>query len=218
MDNKIIETTERLQEAHCLIAKYVEMQSLSFEKKKRLLEIYRSVKDTNAVIEYAESAAHENIEQLYSDAHNLQQASQGITDIFELSSSIIETFDTQEDCEKYLKPFEDAWKRAEEEAQKEWQKYVPLNYRLDMWGFSHGYDDEEERKVLEKECNAVKARYDMLHSEVHRLHTIWRQEVSNISGLMYFDISLLQTVSYRIKRIAVAIISNIDNLKKKGIV
>ncbi len=218
MDNKIIETTERLQEAHGLIAKYVEMQSLSFEEKKRLLEIYRSVKDTNAVIEYAESAAHENIEQLYSDAHNLQQASQGITDIFELSSSIIETFDTQEDCEKYLKPFEDAQKRAEEEAQKEWQKYVPLNNRLDMWGFSHGYDDEEGRKVLEKECDAVKARYDMLHSEVNRLYTIWRQEVCSISGLMYFDISLLQTISFRIKRIAVAIISNIDNLKKKGIV
>lgn len=218
MDNKIIETTERLQEAHCLIAKYVEMQSLSFEEKKRLLEIYRSVKDTNAVIEYAESAAHENIEQLYSDAHNLQQASQGITDIFELSSSIVETFDTQEDCEKYLKPFEDAWKRAEEEAQKEWQKYVPLNDRLDMWGFSHGYDDEEGRKALEKECDAVKARYDMLHSEVNRLYTIWRQEVCSISGLMYFDISLFQTISFRIKRIAVAIISNIDNLKKKGIV
>ncbi len=218
MDNKIIETTEKLQEAHGLIAKYVEMQSLSFEEKKRLLEIYRSVKDTNAVIEYAESAAHENIEQLYSDAHNLQQASQGITDIFELSNSIIETFDTQEDCEKYLKPFEDAQKRAEEEAQKEWQKYVPLNNRLDMWGFSHGYDDEEGRKVLEKECDAVKARYDMLHSEVNRLYTIWRQEVCSISGLMYFDISLLQTISFRIKRIAVAIISNIDNLKKKGIV
>ena len=218
MENKILETTERLQEAHGLIAKYVEMQSLSFEEKKRLLEIYRSVKDTNAVIEYAESAAHENIEQLYSDAHNLQQASQGITDIFELSSSIVETFDTQEDCEKYLKPFEDAWKRAEEEAQKEWQKYVPLNDRLDMWGFSHGYDDEEGRKALEKECDAVKARYDMLHSEVNRLYTIWRQEVSSISGLMYFDISLLQTISFRIKRIATAIISNIDSLKKKGVV
>lgn len=218
MENKILETTERLQEAHGLIAKYVEMQSLSFEEKKRLLDIYRSIKDTNAIIKYAESAAHENINQLYSDAHNLQQASQGITDIFELSSSIIETFDTQEDCEKYLKPFEDARKRAEEEAQKEWQKYMPLNNRLDMWGYSHGYDDEEGRIALEKECDAVKARYDMLHSEVNRLYTIWRQEVSSISGLMYFDISLLQTISFRIKRIATAIISNIDSLKKKGVV
>ena len=218
MENKILETTERLQEAHGLIAKYVEMQSLSFEEKKRLLDIYRSIKDTNAIIKYAESAAHENINQLYSDAHNLQQASQGITDIFELSSSIIETFDTQEDCEKYLKPFEDARKRAEEEAQKEWQKYMPLNNRLDMWGYSHGYDDEEGRIALEKECDAVKARYDMLHSEVNRLYTIWRQEVSSISGLMYFDISLLQTISFRIKRIATTIISNIDSLKKKGVV
>lgn len=218
MDNKIIETTERLQEAHGLIVKFVETQSLSFEEKKRLLEIYRSVKDTNAIIEYAEKAAHENIEQLYFDAHNLQQASQGIIDAFKLSSSIIETFDTKEYCEKYLKQFEDAWKEAEREAQKEWQKYIPLYNRLEMWPCSHGYDDEEGRNALDIECEAVKAKYDMLHEEVGRLYTIWRQEVANVSGLMYFDISLLQTISFRIKRIAIVIISNIDNLKKKGIV
>lgn len=218
MDNKIIETTERLQEAHGLIAKFVETQSLSFEEKKRLIEIYRSIKDTNGIIEYAERAAHEDIEQLYFDAHNLQQSSQGIMDVFKLSSSIIESFDTQEDCEKYLKPFEDARKKAEEEAQLLWEEFKPLNNRLDMWGFSHGNDDEEEFKALERERDAAKERYDKQHSEVNRLYIIWRQEVSNISGLMYFELTLLQTIAFRINRIAKAIISNIDNLKKKGIV
>ena len=113
---------------------------------------------------------------------------------------------------------EDAWKEAEREAQKEWQKYIPLYNRLEMWPCSHGYDDEEGRNALDIECEAVKAKYDMLHEEVGRLYTIWRQEVANVSGLMYFDISLLQTISFRIKRIAIVIISNIDNLKKKGIV
>ena len=216
MENKIIETTERLQEAHGLIAKYVEMQSLSFEEKKRLLEIYRSIKDTNAIIEYAEIAAHDSMEQLYADAKGLLQVAQQIADLFETSSAAIATFDTKNDCELYLKQFVDARKKAEEEAQKVWEEYKPLNNRLDQWGFSHGYDDEEGFRTLEKECNAVKERYDILHAEAYRLSGVWRKEVSKVSGLMYFDISLLNILSVRLATIAKSIISDIEGLKKQG--
>ena len=60
--NKILNTATGLHSVNELLKKYVREQTLSHEEKRDLWLFYKSINDTNSLIDFAEAAAHENID------------------------------------------------------------------------------------------------------------------------------------------------------------
>ena len=58
--NKILDTASELHTVNELLNKYVREQALSHEEKRGLWLFYKSINDTNSLIDFAEAAAHEN--------------------------------------------------------------------------------------------------------------------------------------------------------------
>ena len=57
--NKILDTASGLHTVNELLKKYVREQALSHEEKRDLWLFYKEFKDTNTLIDFAETVAHE---------------------------------------------------------------------------------------------------------------------------------------------------------------
>jgi hypothetical protein len=115
-----------------------------------------------------------------------------------------------------LKPFYDAKKKAEQEAQEVYQEYLPLYNKYDNWGYMHDDSDKDEYEKLELEHDTKKALYDKLHAEAKRMNDVYMAELRRISGLMYFEVSMLKLLAANIVIVAQGILADIESYKKEG--
>lgn len=216
MDNSISETIQDIVLAKDLLERYVKNGSLSFDEKKTLWRIFCQHSNTDQLVDDAERAAHNNLDELYNETLTLQGKAQELVNLFRSSQEVLASFSTREDCDLYLKPFYDAKKKAEQEAQEVYQEYLPLYNKYDNWGYMHDDSDKDEYEKLELEHDTKKALYDKLHAEAKRMNDVYMAELRRISGLMYFEVSMLKLLAANIVIVAQGILADIESYKKEG--
>lgn len=129
--NKILNTATGLHSVNELLKKYVREQTLSHEEKRDLWLFYKSINDTNSLIDFAEAAAHENIDKLLSDAYRLLEEAETCTGIFEDSKATLSHFEGKTASKWFEKPFKEAYQTESEKANALWKKYTSLSNHLD---------------------------------------------------------------------------------------
>lgn len=216
MDNDIKQTIQDLVLAKDLVEQYVGHGSLSFDEKKTLWRIFCQHSNTDQLVDEAEKTAHDNIDELYNETRTLQEKAQELVNLFRSSQEVLSSFSTKEDCDLYLKPFYDAKKKAEQEAQEAYQEYLPLYHKYDNWGYMHDDSEKEEYEKLELEHDTKKALYDKLHAEAVRLNDVYMAELRRVSGLMYFELPMLKLLASNIVIVAQGILADIKSYKKEG--
>lgn len=216
MDNDIKQTIQDLVLAKDLLERYVGHGSLSFDEKKTLWRIFCQHSNTDQLVDEAEKAAHDNIDELYNETQTLLVKAQELVNLFRSSQEVLSSFSTQKDCDSYLKPFYDAKKKAEQEAQEAYQDYLPLYHQYDNWGYMHDDSEKEEYEKLGLEHDIKKALYDKLHAEAVRLNDVYMAELRRLSGLMYFEVSMLKLLAANIVIVAQGILADIESYKKEG--
>lgn len=109
--NKILNTATGLHSVNELLKKYVREQSLSHEAKRDIWLFYKSINDTNSLIDFAETAAHENIDELLSDANKLLEEAKTCTAIYQDSEATLSHFEGKTASEWFEKPFKEAYQK-----------------------------------------------------------------------------------------------------------
>lgn len=215
MKNMILTATNGMHKAAELLTKFVNGVPLKFEEKEELLEIFRTNSSFNKIIGYAEEMAHSDIDGLEKDVKALLVEANALSSLFESHMDVLMTFNTEKDCELHLRPYRDAFKDAEIKAQEAWEEFKPVDHRLNNWWYTNP-GENEGFIALEKERDVLKAKYDEFHNECKRLSEAEREETIKISGLMYFDITLIQMLAINLVSIANNFLSDIDTYKKGG--
>ena len=93
--NKILDTASGLHTVNELLNKYVREQALSHEEKRDLWLFYKEFKDTNTLIDFAETVAHENIDTLHADSNELLGEAEACIEIFEKSATGLSDFESK---------------------------------------------------------------------------------------------------------------------------
>lgn len=209
--NVILNTASGLHAVNELLKKYVSGQTLSFEEKRELWLFYRDHKDTNAIIDYVLGEGGSNPDLLLHDTKQLLAEAEAFIEVYKASGSLISSFETKSDCDRYLKPFKDAWESEKEKAHDLWMEYQEISHRIDFMPYS-----DPEFKPLDEKCDRLKEEYDKVHAHVNELYEIHRKEILALSGLYYFDIAFLNVLVHRLSEIAKCIIADICNPEEGG--
>lgn len=212
--NKILNTATGLHTVNELLKKYVREQSLSHEAKRDLWLFYKSINDTNSLIDFAETAAHENIDKLLSDANKLLEEAKTCTAIYQDSEATLSHFEGKTASEWFEKPFKEAYQKESEKANVLWKKYTSLSNHLDCM-FYEGYP-KEDIDAVDKECDDTLKEYNKQKVICEQLYERYREELKRYSGLAYFDISLLNILAEKLFDICQSIIHDITRIKKEG--
>ncbi len=184
---------------------------LSFDEAWRLLQFYRTYKDTHLLISNAEELAHQNINLLYECAEKLVSLSYDFVSTYEGRESELDTIDFESICKIHLQPYDKAWRTVSEQAREIRVKARTISNRLDYMD-----NASEEYAVLDKECDALTADYHKKEAEYKRLFDIYDKELRRISGLFCFDMALINILANKLHSIATNIKRDIENIRKEG--
>ena len=212
--NKILDTASELHTVNELLNKYVREQALSHEEKRGLWLFYKEFKDTNTLIDFAETVAHENIDKLLTDSQKLLGEAEECIEIFEKSATGLSDFESKTASEWFIEPFKEAYQTESGKANVLWKKFTSLSNHLDCM-FYEGYTQEEIDKV-EKECDDTLKEYNKQKALYEQLYKQYREELKKYSGLAYFDISLLNILSTKLVAICRSILHDITRIKQEG--
>ena len=168
--NVILNTASRLHAVNELLKKYVSGQTLSFEEKRELWLFYRDHKDTNAIIDYVLGEGGSNPDLLLHDTKQLLAKAEAFIEVYKASGSLISSFETKSDCDRYLKPFKDAWESEKEKAHDLWMEYQEISHRIDFMPYS-----DPEFKPLDEKCDRLKEEYDKVHACCHYGRAGWAE-------------------------------------------
>ena len=198
--------SKRLQEINDNLTASCGQKRLSFGEALCLAQFYRDFKDTNVLVEEAESLAGKNAARLHALAHSLLSEAECY---LSLDKSAVSGTDYATLFESHLKPFEGRFNEAKAAAARLWRKYSDKNNRLDYLPM-----DSDEYESLDAECSKAKEEYDHAHAEADLLYKEWTRERDRCFCVWCFKPVFMDVLASRLKGIAESIVNDLERMKE----
>ena len=210
MENKIQHTVILLKQLNDIVEKYRCDNSFSLDDMQLVVTATRECSDTNSLIEYAEYAAHEDVEQLMSDCKTLLDETQSFLSLYDELNDYVKfiRFNTKPLCDEHIRMYKEEWDAQCAVTLTLWREYCQMSNRLDMMDMS-----DPDFAELDKLCDQKKADHDKSKAKGDTLYNIYREKERAEIGANYVDISYINVIMSRIGQIAECIITDINNLK-----
>lgn len=198
--------SQRLQEVNDTLTASCGQKRLSFDEALCLSLFYRDFKDTNALVEEAETLAVKDAARLHGLALSmLSETGRYLSlDKFAVLGTDYETL-----FESHLKPFEERFNEAKAVATRLWRTYSDKSNRLDYLPM-----DSEEYESQEKECDKAKEEYDRVHMMADLLYKEWTRERDRCFCVWCFKPLFMDVLVSRLRGIAESIIKDLERMKE----
>ena len=203
---KMTDISKRLQEVNDTLAASCGQKELSFGEALCLSLFYRDFKDTNALVEEAESLAGKDAARLHGLALSLLSETGRY---LSLDKSAVSGTDYETLFESHLKPFEEKFNEAKAVATRLWREYSDKGNRLDYLPM-----DSDEYETLEKECDKAKDEYDRAHTTADLLYKEWTRERDRCFCVWCFKPVFMDVLASRLKGIAESIVNDLERMKE----
>lgn len=198
--------SQRLQEVNDTLTASCGQKELSFDEALCLSLFYRDFKDTNALVEEAESLAGKDATRLHGLALSLLSETGRY---LSFDKSAVSDTDYEALFESHLKPFEERFNEAKAIATRLWREYSDKGNRLDYLPM-----DSDEYKSLEKECDEAKEEYDRAHAAADLLYKEWTRERDRCFGVWCFKPLFMDVLASRLRGIAESVIKDLERMKE----
>ena len=198
--------SQRLQEVNDTLTASCGQKELSFDEALCLSLFYRDFKDTNALVEEAESLAGKDAARLHGLALSLLSETERY---LSLDKSAVSDTDYETLFESHLKPFEERFNEAKAVAARLWREYSDKGNRLDYLPM-----DSDEYISLEKECDKAKEEYDHVHTAADLLYKEWTQERDRCFCVWCFKPVFMDVLASRLKGIAESVVKDLERMKE----
>lgn len=198
--------SQRLQEVNDTLTASCGQKELSFDEALCLSLFYRDFKDTNALVEEAESLAGKDAARLHGLALSLLSETGRY---LSFDKSAVSDTDYEALFESHLKPFEERFNEAKAIATRLWREYSDKGNRLDYLPM-----DSDEYKSLEKECDEAKEEYDRAHAAADLLYKEWTRERDRCFGVWCFKPLFMDVLASRLRGIAESVIKDLERMKE----
>lgn len=202
----MIDISQRLQEVNDTLTASCGQKELSFDEALCLSLFYRDFKDTNALVEEAESLAGKDAARLHGLALSLLSETGRY---LSFDKSAVSDTDYEALFESHLKPFEERFNEAKAIATRLWREYSDKGNRLDYLPM-----DSDEYKSLEKECDEAKEEYDRAHAAADLLYKEWTRERDRCFGVWCFKPLFMDVLASRLRGIAESVIKDLERMKE----
>lgn len=198
--------SKRLQEVNDTLTASCGQKELSFDEALSLSLFYRDFKDTNALVEEAESLARKDAARL----HGLSLSLLSETERYlSLDKSAVSGTDYETLFESHLKPFEEKFNEAKTVAARLWREYSDKGNRLDYLPM-----DSDEYESLDAECGKAKEKYGHAHAAADLLYKEWTRERDRCFCVWCFKPVFMDVLASRLKGIAESIINDLERMKE----
>lgn len=205
-DMEIRNILHRLQEVNDTLTASCGQRVLSFDEALCISQFYRDFKDTNALVEGAESLAGQDAARL----HGLARSLLSETGCYlSLDKSAVSDTDYETLFESHLKPFEEKFNEAKTIAARLWREYSDKNNRLDYLPM-----DSDEYELLDAECGKVKEEYDRAHATADLLYKEWTRERDRCFCVWCFKPLFMDVLVSRLRGIAESIVNDLERMKE----
>lgn len=198
--------SQRLQEVNDTLTASCGQKELSFDEALCLSLFYRDFKDTNALVEEAESLAGQDAARLHGLARSLLSETERY---FSLDKSAMSNTDYETLFENHLKPIEERFNEVKAVATRLWREYSDKGNRLDYLPM-----DSDEYETLEKECDKAKDEYDRAHTTADLLYKEWTRERDRCFCVWCFKPVFMDVLASRLKGIAESIVNDLERMKE----
>ena len=198
--------SQRLQEVNDTLTASCGQKRLSFDEALCLSLFYRDFKDTNALVEEAETLAVKDAARLHGLALSmLSETGRYLSlDKFAVLGTDYETL-----FESHLKPFEERLNEAKTVAARLWREYSDKGNRLDYLPM-----DSDEYISLEKECDKAKEEYNRAHAAADLLYKEWTRERDRCFCVWCFKPVFMEVLASRLKGIAGSVVNDLERMKE----
>lgn len=197
---------QRLQEVNDTLTVSCGQKELSFDEALCLALFYREFKDTNALVEEAESLAGKDVARLHGLALSLLSETGRY---LSLDKSAVSGTDYEALFESHLKPFEERFNEAKAVAARLWREYSDKGNRLDYLPM-----DSDEYESLDAECDKAKEEYDHVHTAADLLYKEWTQERDRCFCVWCFKPVFMDVLASRLKGIAESVVKDLERMKE----
>lgn len=198
--------SQRLQEVNDTLAASCGQKRLSFDEALCLSLFYRDFKDTNALVEEAESLAGKDAARLHGLALSLLSETGRY---LSLDKSAVSGTDYEILFESHLKPFEEKFNEAKVVAARLWREYSDKGNRLDYLPM-----DSDEYESLDAECSKAKGEYDHAHAVADLLYKEWTRERDRCFCVWCFKPVFMEVLASRLRGIAESIVNDLEGIKE----
>lgn len=203
---KMTDISKRLQEVNDTLTASCGQKELSFGEALCLSLFYRDFKDTNALVEEAESLARKDAARLHGLALSLLSETGRY---LSLDKSAVSGTDYETLFESHLKPFEERFNEAKTVAARLWREYSDKGNRLDYLPM-----DSDEYETLEKECDKAKEEYDRAHTTADLLYKEWTRKRDRCFCVWCFKPVFMEVLASRLKGIAESVVKDLERMKE----
>lgn len=204
-DMEIQNILHRLQEVNGTLTASCGQKKLSFDEALCISLFYRDCKDTNVLVEEAESLAGRDAARLHGLAHSLLSESERY---LSLDKSAMSNTDYETLFENHLKPFEERFNEAKAVATRLWRVYSEKSNRLDYFLM-----DSDEYRSLDAECDNTKEEYDRAHAMADLLYKEWTRERDRCFCVWCFKPLFMDVLVSRLRGIAGSIVNDLEEDK-----
>lgn len=198
--------SQRLQEVNDTLTASCGQKELSFDEALCLSLFYRDFKDTNALVEEAESLAGKDAARLHGLALSLLSETGRY---LSLDKSAVSDTDYEVLFESHLKPFEERFNEAKTVAARLWREYSDKSNRLDYLP-----TDSDEYRSLDAECDKAKGEYDRAHAMADLLYKEWTRERDRCFCVWCFKPLFMDVLVSRLRGIAESVVNDIERMKE----
>lgn len=198
--------SKRLQEVNDTLTASCGQKELSFDEALCLSQFYRDFKDTNTLVEEAESLAGKDAARLHGLALSLLSE---MGRYLSLDKSAVSDTDYETLFESHLKPFEKKFNEAKAVAARLWREYSDKGNRLDYLPM-----DSDEYISLEKECGRAKEEYDRAHAAADLLYKEWTRERDRCFCVWCFKPVFMDVLASRLRGIAESVVKDLERMKE----
>lgn len=198
--------SQRLQEVNDTLTASCGQKELSFDEALCLSLFYRDFKDTNALVEEAESLAGQDAARLHGLARSLLSETERY---FSLDKSAMSNTDYETLFENHLKPIEERFNEAKAVATRLWRVYSEKSNRLDYFPM-----DSDEYRSLDAECDNTKEEYDRAHAMADLLYKEWTRGRDRCFCVWCFKPLFMDVLVSRLRGIAESIVSDLERIKE----
>lgn len=198
--------SQRLQEVNDTLTASSGQKRLSFDEALCISLFYRDFKDTNALVEEAESLVGKDTAQLHGLALSLLSETGRY---LSLDKSAVSGTDYETLFESHLKPFEEKFNEAKVVAARLWREYSDKGNRLDYLPMN-----SDEYESLDAECSKAKGKYDHAHAVADLLYKEWTRERDRCFCVWCFKPVFMEVLASRLKGIAESVVKDLERMKE----
>ena len=205
-DMEIQNILHRVQEVNDTLTASCGQKELSFDEALCVSLFYRDCKDTNVLVEEAESLAGQDAARLHALAYSLLSEAERY---LSLDKSAMSNTDYETLFENHQKPFEERFNEAKALATRLWREYSEKSNRLDYLPM-----DSDEYRSLDAECDKAKEEYDRVHAMADLLYKEWTRERDRCFCVWCFNPVFMDVLASRLRGIAESVIKDLERMKE----